>query len=388
MKKILVIFGTRPEAIKMAPIIMKLKENNKFSVKVCVTSQHRQLLDQVLRIFSIIPDYDLGIMKSKQTLFDITSGILLKLEPILKYEKPDIVLVQGDTSTAFAAALACFYLKIKVAHVEAGLRTHDKYNPFPEEMNRKLITSIADIHFAHTDLARNNLLQESVPAGKIFITGNSSIDALFMTLKNIHSGRIGADTGWKTKLKNKKYLLVTAHRRESFGDKFENICSALLELVRKNKNIDIVYPVHPNPNVQNPVKRILSDHDRIHLIKPLDYAAFVDAMNDAHLILTDSGGIQEEAISLGKPTLILRDITERVEAIALGAAILVGTEKNKIIKETQKLLDNFKDYSKFKKIDNPYGRGNAADKISDILSKLLIRDKLMPSKGEKSSSAD
>jgi len=371
MKKIFVIFGTRPEAIKMAPIIIKLKESNKFIVKVCVTSQHRKLLDQVLKTFHITPDYDLNIMRDDQTLFDVTSKVLLKLEPILKKEKPDVVLVQGDTSTAFATALASFYLKIKVVHVEAGLRTNNKYSPFPEEMNRKLIASIADIHFAHTDLTKRNLLQESVPDNKIFIVGNSSIDALFMTLENISSGKAKADTKWKSRLRNKKYLLVTAHRRENFGDGIENICKALVELIKRNKNIDIVYPVHSNPNVQSPAKKILSGCKRIHLIEPLDYASFVDAMDNAYLILTDSGGIQEEAISLGKPTLVLRDITERIEAVDSGLAILVGTEKSKIVEETQRLLDDASKYSKFRKIKNPYGEGDAADKIIAILSEIL-----------------
>ena len=370
MKKIFIIFGTRPEAIKMAPIIMKLKDSRKFVVKVCVTSQHRKLLDQVLKIFDIAPDYDLNIMQDKQTLFDVTSRILLKLEPILKKEKPNVVLVQGDTSTAFAAALAGFYLKIKVAHVEAGLRTHDKYSPFPEEINRKLIASIADIHFAHTDLAKRNLLRESVSEKKIFVTGNSSIDALLMTLENIRSGKLKANSNWKKRLENKKYLLVTAHRRENFGARIENICKALLELAKRNKNIDIVYPVHPNPNIQNPAKKILSGHKRIHLIEPLDYASFVDAMNNAYLILTDSGGIQEESISLGKPTLVLRDTTERSEAIKSGITKLVGTEKIKIIKETQKMLDDVNKYLKYRKSVNPYGSGNTADKITAILSKL------------------
>jgi UDP-N-acetylglucosamine 2-epimerase (non-hydrolysing) len=371
MKKIFIIFGTRPEAIKMAPIIKRLKEKNEFIVRVCVTSQHRQLLDQVLKVFHITPDYDLNIMQGSQTLFDVTSRILVKLEPILKQEKPDIVLVQGDTSTAFAAALASFYLKIKVAHVEAGLRTHDKYSPFPEEMNRKLIASLADVHFAHTDLARKNLLQESVSNDKIFVTGNSSIDALFMILKNIRSGKIKSHAEWKSRLKNKKYLLATAHRRENFGARIENICNALLEIAKRNKNIDIVYPVHPNPNIQNRAKAILSNHDRIHLIQPLDYVSFIDAMKNAYLILTDSGGIQEEAISLGKPMLVLRDVTERTEAVASGLATLVGTEKSKIVKETQRLLDDPDEYSKFQKIDNPYGKGNTAKKIATILSKML-----------------
>jgi UDP-N-acetylglucosamine 2-epimerase (non-hydrolysing) len=378
MKKIFIIFGTRPEAIKMAPIIAKLKENNEFLVKVCVTSQHRKLLDQVLKIFHITPDYDLDIMQNGQTLFDITSRILLGLEPILKREKPDIVLAQGDTSTAFAAALASFYLKIKVAHIEAGLRTYDKYSPFPEEINRKLITTIADVHFAHTDLAKENLLRESVLGDKIFVTGNSSIDALQVTLKNISSGKNKVDTKWKNKLKNKKYLLVTAHRRENFGSGIENICNALLELAKRNKDIDIVYPVHPNPNIQNPARAILSNHSRIHLVEPLDYVSFIDAMDNAYLILTDSGGIQEEAISLGKPILILRDTTERIEAVVSGLAILAGTQICKIIEETQRLLDDAGEYSKFGKIKNPYGEGDTADKIAAILSKCwhnLILDK-------------
>lgn len=371
-KKIFVIFGTRPEAIKMAPIILKLKNDRKFCVRVCATSQHRELLDQALKIFGIVPDLDLDIMREKQTLFDITSRILLKLEPILKKEKPDIVLVQGDTTTALAAALASFYLKIKVAHVEAGLRTKNKYSPFPEEINRRLIASIADIHFAHTDLAKRNLLRESISEENIFVTGNSSIDALLFILKNIRSGKIKANTKWKKRLENKKYILVTAHRRENFGKGMENVCHALLELSERNKNIDIVYPVHLNPNVQNPVRKILSANMRIHLIDPLDYVSFVDAMDNAYLLLTDSGGIQEESISLGKPTLVLRNVTERVEAVESGMAMLVGTEKSKIVKETQRLLDDSREYAKFRKIENPYGRGDAADKIFHILSKLSL----------------
>jgi UDP-N-acetylglucosamine 2-epimerase (non-hydrolysing) len=374
MKRILVIFGTRPEAIKMAPVIIKLRAKSKeFRTIVCVTAQHREMLDQVLDIFQIKPDYDLGIMKQNQSLFDVTVNGLKKLEDILKKEKPDIILVQGDTTTTFIASLAAYYLKIKIGHIEAGLRTKDKFNPFPEEINRRLTDCLADMYFVHTEKAKENLLKEGVDKGKIFLTGNTVIDALQIIVKKQNNKKIQKEieqrffSNYGISFDNKKLILVTGHRRESFGRDFKNICKGLKKIGLSNQDIQIIYPVHLNPNVQNPVRKILSGIANVHLIEPLDYFTFVWLMNRAYLILTDSGGIQEEAPSLRKPVLVMRKKTERTEGIEAGTAKLVGTDSEKIYSEAIKLLKNIRLYQKMSKAANPYGDGKAAERIIKAL---------------------
>ncbi len=375
--KVLLIFGTRPEAIKLAPVIKELEKRPEFKTKICVTAQHREMLDQVLHLFGIEPDWDLKLMRESQTLFDITASGLRGLEKVLKKEKPDVVLVQGDTTTAFVASLAAYYLKIKIGHVEAGLRTHDKYNPFPEEINRKLVDALCDLWFAPTERAKRNLLQEGVPKGKVFVTGNTVIDALlWMTQQqSAFSSRKKLEMWFKERygilLDEKRVILVTGHRRESFGKDFEDICHGLKEIAERNEDVQLIYPVHLNPNVREPVYRILGSTENIHLIEPLDYALFVFLMNCAYLILTDSGGIQEEAPSLGKPVLVMRKKTERPEAIEAGTAEIVGTEAENIIKATQQLLDNKSKYEKMAKAVNPYGDGKAAERIVEILSQRI-----------------
>ncbi len=368
------IFGTRPEAIKLAPVIIKCKERaDKFKVTVCVTAQHRQMLDEVIKVFEIEPDYDLKIMKENQSLFDITINGLKKIEQVLKKEKPDIVLVQGDTTTTFVASLASYYLKIKVAHIEAGLRTKDKFNPFPEEINRRLTDCLADLYFVPTEWAKRNLLNEGVEDNKIYVTGNTVIDALFMIIKKQESTKF--QNYYKQKFLDdygitfdgKKTILVTAHRRESFGKDLENICYALKRIAEINQDVQIIYPVHLNPNVQKPVKEILKGIDRIYLIKPLDYFSFIWLMNKAYLILTDSGGIQEEAPSLGKPVLVMRKTTERPEGISAGVAKLVGVESETIFYETNKLLNDTEIYNSMAKAVNPYGDGKASERILSII---------------------
>lgn len=370
MKKILSVFGTRPEAIKMAPLVHALSNNPGFESKVCVTGQHREMLDQVLELFSIKPDFDLNIMKAGQTLNDVTTSILLKLKPILENFKPDIILVHGDTATTFAAALAAYYEKIKVGHVEAGLRTGDIYAPWPEEANRKLTTQLTHFHFAPTQNSKENLLKENVKEENIFVTGNTVIDALLWV-----SEKIQQDDNLSSKLaaeylfldRKKKMILVTGHRRENFGGGFERICEALLELAIKYPSIQIVYPVHLNPNVQEPVNRMLKKADNIYLIPPQDYLPFVYLMTRSHIILTDSGGIQEEAPSLGKSVLVMRDTTERPEAVMAGTVKLVGTDKEKIVAEVSALLEDVKYYDLMKKAHNPYGDGNASIRILEKL---------------------
>lgn len=374
MQKILLVFGTRPEAIKMAPLVKAFqKYTDDFETKVCVTSQHREMLDQVLKMFEITPDYDLNIMKPGQDLYDITSHVLLGIKDVLTDFQPDVVLVHGDTTTTSATSLAAFYQKIKVGHVEAGLRTHDIYSPWPEEANRQITGVLASYHFAPTTTSRDNLLRENKNEANILVTGNTVIDALFLALEKIESDE---------KLKNaiishinamykmddtKKIILVTGHRRENFGQGFINICKALKELAMKNPDIDIVYPVHLNPNVQKPVKELLSEVKNIHLTEPLQYETFLYLMNKSYFIITDSGGIQEEAPSLGKPVLVMRDTTERPEALEAGTVKLVGTDKEKIIKEAQFLLDSNEEYCKMSKAHNPYGDGKACDKIIKFL---------------------
>lgn len=376
MKKILLVFGTRPEAIKLAPVINKLKDDAKrFKAIVCVTAQHREMLDQVLSIFDIKPDYDLNIMKDNQDLFDISKKILSGLKPVFEETKPDAVMVQGDTTTAFIAGLGAFYFKIPVAHVEAGLRTYNKYNPFPEEKNRHLLSAITDYHFAPTEWSRSNLIKENVPPEKIWVTGNTVIDAL-MTI----SGRRKAVDGrqfFKSlhkkshsafDIQHSRLILVTGHRRESFGEGFENICHALKTIAQTRKDVTIVYPVHLNPNVRKPVNEILKGTDNVLLIEPLEYEPFVSLMNISYLILTDSGGIQEEAPSLGKPVLVMRNTTERPEGVEAGVVRLVGTHSDSIVKNVTELLDNTDVYDRMSKTANPYGDGRAAERIVEIIS--------------------
>ncbi len=361
--KVLTVFGTRPEAIKMAPLVKELEKNSDiFESVVCVTAQHRQMLDQVLELFDIKADYDLDIMKTNQDLWTLTCDVILKTKEVFESVKPDIVLVHGDTTTSMAAGLSAFYAKIPVGHVEAGLRTFDKYYPFPEEINRVFADAVSTYHFAPTDTSCENLIKSQIPKDHIYKTGNTVIDALLYTVNN-HTAEIeGLNLD-----KNLKTILLTSHRRENFGEPIKQICRAILELVEKNKDIQVVYPVHLNPNVQKPVYELLEGKERIHLIKPLDYAPFASLMKKSYIILTDSGGVQEEAPSLGKPVLVLRDTTERPEAIDYGTVKLVGTDKEKIISETQKLLDSQEEYSKMSEAINPYGDGKACSRIVEIL---------------------
>jgi len=371
MVKILAVFGTRPEAIKMASVIRALGDN--FDVKICVTAQHRQMLDQVLELFEITPDYDIDIMQPGQDLFDVTSNVLLGVKKVLQIEEPDVVLVHGDTTTSMATAMAAFYLKIPVGHVEAGLRTYDINSPFPEEFNRQITSRIATLHFAPTKISRQNLLDEKVPDSQIYVTGNTVIDAL---LSMVEKARIVdfSDTLLKRMpfLKQEKsgmprIILVTGHRRENFGLGFEEICHALSVVANENPDIHIIYPVHLNPNVREPVNRILSNLNNVHLIEPMEYLTFIKLMDLSYLILTDSGGIQEEAPSLGKPVLVMRDTTERPEAVESGTVKLVGTNKNDIVKMVNRLLTDSNFYMQMSKAHNPYGDGKAGGIICDIL---------------------
>jgi UDP-N-acetylglucosamine 2-epimerase (non-hydrolysing) len=373
MRKISVIFGTRPEAIKLAPVILELKKYPQaFEINVCVTAQHREMLDQVLDIFKIVPDVDLNIMKPDQSLSELTSNAVKLLDKYLSEIKPDLILVQGDTTTTFAASLTAFYHKIMIGHVEAGLRTWNKLSPFPEEINRTFTTKLADLHFAPTKLSKENLLKEGVDRGKIFITGNTVIDALFIARERVRDESIAID-GLPAHLQNKSncnMILITGHRRENFGEGFKNICEAISELATRYKDFEFVYPVHLNPNVRKPVYEILSGHKNIHLIKPLDYLPFVSLMDMSKIILTDSGGVQEEAPSLGKPVLVMRGNTERPEGIDAGTVKLVGTRKEKIVKETERLLDNKSEYDKMANAVNPYGDGKASKRILEVLKKI------------------
>jgi UDP-N-acetylglucosamine 2-epimerase (non-hydrolysing) len=380
-RNILVVFGTRPDAIKMAPLVKKLQiENQKWVVKVCVTAQHREMLDQVLKLFEIEPDYDLDLMKPNQDLYDITVNVLIGMKTVLEDFSPDIVLVHGDTTTTSIASLATFYKKIKIGHIEAGLRTNDIYNPFPEEMNRQITGLLANYHFAPTDRSRENLLRENKREKDIIVTGNTVIDALLLALDKIKSDKkleteivfsIERQLNSQSSIINSKFILVTGHRRESFGDGFINICEALRELAVKNEDINIVYPVHLNPNVREPVNSILGDVSNIKLIEPLGYLEFVYLMDRSYLIITDSGGVQEEAPSLGKPVLVMRSTTERPEAVEAGTVKLVGTDKDKIVRETQNLLDNREEYLKMSKAHNPYGDGKASQRIVDFLKSVI-----------------
>ncbi len=381
MKKVMLVFGTRPEAIKMAPLVKKFQESYDFETIVCVTAQHREMLDQVLDIFEIKPDYDLNIMKQGQDLYDITSRVLLGLRDVLDETNPDLVLVHGDTTTSSAAALAAFYKQIPVAHVEAGLRTNNIYSPWPEEMNRRITGRIATYHLAPTELSRQNLLKENVDNQNIIITGNTVIDALLWVVNKIKSDANLAET-LQINIKNngydidriedkRKLVLITGHRRENFGEGFRNICNAIKTLSIKYPDVDFVYPMHLNPNVRKPIAEIFgNDKDKsgnTFFIEPLDYLNFVFLMEKADIILTDSGGIQEEAPSLGKPVLVMRDNTERPEALEAGTVKLVGTDYDKIINEVSELLENEESYNKMSKAVNPYGDGTACEKITGFL---------------------
>ena len=369
MNKILLVFGTRPEAIKMAPLI-KAFLNNKhiFETKVCVTAQHREMLDQVMDFFEIIPDYDLNLMKPGQNLFSLTSEVLLAMKPILDEFKPNFVFVHGDTTTSTAAALASFYSGIKVCHIEAGLRTFNKLSPFPEEINRQITARLADLHFAPTEIAKQNLISEGINPECIHITGNTVIDALLYANEKVESIEDKEINYLKTILdKSKKLILVTGHRRENFGNGFLNICKALKELAIK-QNVQIIYPVHLNPNVQEPVYEILGDISSVNLIDPLAYPSFVWLMKQSYIIITDSGGVQEEAPSLGKPVLVMRETTERPEALVAGTVLLVGTNTSDIVNNATELLTNPETYDKMSKAHNPYGNGNSSNIILSFIN--------------------
>jgi len=367
MTKVLVVMGTRPEAIKMAPVVNAIREREGLEVSVCLTAQHRELLDQVIDVFDIAVDYDLNLMQPDQTIFDVTSNVLLRMAEVLDKSQPDVALVHGDTTTSFAAALACYYKRIKVGHVEAGLRTHDKYRPFPEEMNRRLGDALCDYYYAPTEGSRDNLLKENLGPENIFVTGNTVIDALLEIAGRDFEFEDSFLSGAGSE---RKLILVTAHRRESFGEPFRQMCTAMRDLAADNADVEIVYPVHPNPNVRRMVDEVLKDQDRVHLIEPLDYLPFVHLLKKSHIVLTDSGGIQEEAPSLGKPVLVMREVTERPEAIGAGTAMLVGNSYDGIVENVQRLLDNAEAYGAMANAVNPYGDGLAASRIADHLCSL------------------
>jgi UDP-N-acetylglucosamine 2-epimerase (non-hydrolysing) len=370
MRKILLIFGTRPEAIKLCPVIRSLREQPaRFDVKVCVTAQHREMLDQVLEVFEVHPDHDLDLMLPGQTLFQSTSRILAGLERVLAEERPDMAIVQGDTTTTFCGALASFYMHIPLSHVEAGLRTGDLRQPFPEEMNRVLTSHLASLHFAATEQAAENLRREGVAPHAISVTGNTGIDAVLYVRDALEQGKLpGRD--WAELDSSKKLVVVTAHRRESFGSGFERICRALAEIANRG-DVQVVYPVHPNPNVQDPVQRYLAGHPHIRLVEPMSYVPFVDLMRRAYLLITDSGGIQEEGPSLGKPILVLREKTERPEAVSAGTVKLVGTDQAAIVREATRLLEDPEAYQAMARVHNPYGDGRASPRIADVIHSFL-----------------
>lgn len=371
--KILVAFGTRPEAIKMAPLVKALQAEPSFTVKVCITAQHREMLDQVLQIFEVVPDYDLNVMKPKQSLNELTARIVTGMAPVLEEFSPDLVLVHGDTSTTFCVSLACFYQKISVGHVEAGLRTGNLHSPWPEEANRRLTAVLTELHFAPTEKSKNNLLTEGHPEKNTLVTGNTVIDALLFIKNKLDANEALAkelDEIFPKFPEENPILLVTGHRRESFGGGFENICAALKRLAESRPNLEIIYPVHLNPNVQEPVNRILSNLPNVHLVAPLDYLPFVRLMSRSTIILTDSGGIQEEAPSLGKPVLVMRDTTERPEAVEAGTVKLVGTDTDLIVREVEQLLDDKNYYDSMAFAHNPYGDGKACARIVDFIRRL------------------
>jgi UDP-N-acetylglucosamine 2-epimerase (non-hydrolysing) len=363
-KKILVVFGTRPEAIKMAPVVRELsRPGSDFAVRVCVTAQHREMLDQVLALFKIRPHHDLDLMQKGQSLEDVTSRVLLGMSKVLAAERPDMVLVQGDTTTVMATALAAFYANIPVGHVEAGLRTWNKRSPFPEEINRVMATHLSDLHFAPTPQSRENLLREGVPTSRVSVTGNTVIDALFMVTAMVAGSRKKFSALFPGVRFDRKMILVTGHRRENFGEGFLDICRAIRTVAERHADVEIVYPVHLNPNVQKPVRSILGHLANVHLLDPQPYLPFVFLMNSSHLILTDSGGVQEEAPSLGKPVLVMRNHTERPEAVRAGTVRLVGTSQRKITSEIERLLTNTRAYHAMSRAHNPYGDGKASKRI-------------------------
>lgn len=361
MKKVLLVFGTRPEAIKMCPLVNELKTRRSFDVKVCVTGQHRQMLDQVLNAFNVIPDYDLSIMKDKQTLFDVTSNILNTIKKILEYEKPDIVLVHGDTTTTFATSLACFYLQIPIGHVEAGLRTYNIYSPFPEEFNRQAVGIIAKFNFAPTEVSKQNLVQEGKNVDTIYVTGNTAIDALRTTVRKEYTH---PELEW---VGDNKLILLTAHRRENLGEPMKNMFRAIKRLVDEHDDLRVIYPIHMNPLVRKTATEVFGNNEFIHIIEPLDVIDFHNFMAKSYMILTDSGGIQEEAPSLGKPVLVMRDTTERPEGIGAGTLKLVGTNEEKIYQEFKKLITDTSVYEEMSQASNPYGDGFACKRIADVL---------------------
>ncbi len=376
--RVLTVFGTRPEAIKMAPVVLGLQQAKGIESLVCVTAQHREMLDQVLQLFEITPDYDLNIMKPGQDLYDVTANALLGMRDVLRESKPDLVLVHGDTTTCFSAALAAFYEQVKIGHVEAGLRTGNMLAPFPEEGNRSLVGRLTNYHFAPTESSRQNLLKENVRDEAITVTGNTVIDALLIVRDKVNQM---PDNNWENKFseslfkriidKDRKLILITGHRRENFGQGFVDLCSAIKILANNHPDWDLIYPVHLNPNVQKPVNEILGETENVFLIAPQDYAPFVWLMDKCHLILTDSGGIQEEGPSLGKPVLVMRDVTERPEAIDAGTVKLVGTDKDRIIKQVESVMLDEAVYSEMSHAHNPYGDGHAVGRIIDVLNNIV-----------------
>lgn len=361
MKKVMLVFGTRPEAIKMCPLVKELKKNEEIQTIVCVTGQHRQMLDQVLETFEVIPDYDLSVMKQKQTLFDVTINILDGIKEVLEEVRPDIVLVHGDTSTTFVTALACFYLQIPVGHVEAGLRTHNIYSPFPEEFNRQGVGLIAELNFAPTEQSAQNLLNEGKKKESIFVTGNTAIDALKTTVKEDY---FHEELEWA---KDSRLIMLTAHRRENLGEPLYHMFRAIRKIVDEYEDIKVIYPIHMNPTVRQAAREVLGEHERVHIIEPLDVLDFHNFLSRSFMILTDSGGIQEEAPSLGKPVLVMRDTTERPEGLAAGTLKLVGTDEKTIYSSFKELLDNSEVYNKMSQASNPYGDGFACKRIVDAL---------------------
>lgn len=361
MKKVMTVFGTRPEAIKMCPVVKALRKSGKIETIVCVTGQHRKMLDMVLEAFNIVPDYDLSVMKNKQTLFDITCKIMQDIKSVLEKEKPDVVLVHGDTTTTFAAASACFYMQIPVGHVEAGLRTYDIYSPFPEEFNRQATGIIAEYHFAPTEKSKENLIKEGKNPESIFVTGNTGIDALKTTVRDDYSHKL---LDWA---KGSRLIMLTAHRRENLGENLYNMFRAIMRIVNEFEDVKVIYPVHLNPAVREAADEILGGHERVRLTEPMEVIDFHNFLARSYMILTDSGGIQEEAPSLGKPVLVMRDTTERPEGIEAGTLKLVGTDEENIYREFRRLLEDKKEYKKMSMAKNPYGDGKASERIVEIL---------------------
>jgi len=372
-RKVITIFGTRPEAIKLAPVVAELKRRgDQFDAQAWVTAQHRQMLDQVIDTFEIVPDRDFDLMVPGQSLTQITTAVLTALDKVFAKERPDCILVQGDTTTAFAAALAAFYARVKVGHIEAGLRTYNKFAPYPEEINRQLATRLSDYHFAPTEVSKANLVKEGVDSASVIVTGNTVIDALLTVAEQVRRERPSTPEDLNLeRLGSKRLILITGHRRESFGEGFEQICQAIAELARRYPDVEIVYPVHLNPNVREPVFRILAGLNNVQLIEPVSYKPFVWLMDRATILLTDSGGIQEEAPSLGKPVLVMRDVTERPEGVDAGTSILVGANVGRIVEHVTMLLDNKDKYEAMSRLRNPYGDGNASQRIADTLHERL-----------------